>query len=190
MRLSIRFFLLTLVLQASAAVAAPIIRHEIEPIDTSPKLEQPKISAQPGSNIIPNYDTSFRVGIISGVFDESREQRIRQFAALRFDFNKKSFETWQAEIKIGTNNFIHANVGRKTPFVLEEVTAPYYRFAVGNLLDSSEGIGSILNFKKFQAIAAIGMDDLFLLNHRLQAEFSAGATLIGAQVECSLGYAF
>lgn len=217
MRLLFSFFLLTLVLSASVSVAAPRVTHEIDPISGSPKdSSEPKgsdnepakstLQWQPPAPLTPEeeailveerrksaskvFDTSFRLGIYSGIFDESRTQQIRQFAALRYDFNKTSSDTWQIEGKIGSKNFVHMMVGKKFPYLLEEVTAPYYRFAFGNLLDSTNGLGSIFNFKKFQAIAAIGLDDTFLFDHRLQLEIAVSAAIVGPQLEGSIGYAF
>jgi hypothetical protein len=219
MRLSFCFLLLTLVVNVFEfeVQAAPLVTHDLEPVHTSPKdpPERPPEnevdksslhwkSLEPltpeeqttlattsrGLEAEESFDRSLRLGILSGSFNETHEQKILQFVAFRFDFNKTSFETWQGEIKLGSGNFVHLTVGKKFPFMLEQIGAPYYKFAAGNLLDSSEGLGSIFNFKKFQGIAAIGLDDFFLFHHRLQMELAASVAIVGAQLETSLGFAF
>ncbi len=192
MRLLNWIFLLTLVLPASQSLAAPVVTHEIEPITGSPKLDTNDMTLVKAGHdqSAQIFDASLRVGIFSGVFDESQTKMIRQFVGLRYDFKKHFAETWQAELKLGNENFIHLMIGKKYWWVLEETTAPYYRFAAGNFLDSSNGLGSIFNFKKFQAIAAIGLDDAFLLNYRVQLELAAGFAIVGPQLEASIGFAF
>lgn len=136
------------------------------------------------------YDHSLRLGIIAGKFTEGTAQTSANFLAFRQDFNKQSFETWQGELKLGSGNLVQITVGKKFQFLLEPVTSPYYKFAAGNLLSSTEGIGSVFNFKKFQAIVAVGLDDLFLLSHRWQLEGAVSIAVIGVQAEVSLGFAF
>lgn len=219
MRLSNWFLFLTLVLSGLQATAAPVVTHELDSIRTSPKsspspkepntetnvdrstlqwetadpltLDEKKIiSSDARGTDRADFDASLRIGYFSGVINETRDQKRLSFIAARFDFNKRTFETWQAELKFGSENFLHATLGKKFPFLLEQIGAPYYRFAGGAILDSSEGLGSIFNFKKLQAIAAIGLDDFFLLNNRLQMELAVGAAMLGPQFEASLGFAF
>jgi hypothetical protein len=139
---------------------------------------------------VADFNYSVRVGNLVGQFNEGSGPKSLQFAALRFDFAKRPYEAWQGELKVGSNKFVEVSIGKKFNFPLEPVTEPYYRFAIGDLVESTEGFGSILNFKKFRAVAAIGLDDAFLLSHRLQVEAAVGAAIIGNQVELSIGFAF
>jgi hypothetical protein len=137
-----------------------------------------------------DFDNALRAGIIVGNFAETGGKKNLQFAAYRRDFAKHPYEAWQAELKVGSSQFLELSAGKKFYFPLEPVTAPYYRFAVGDLVLSPEGIGSVLNIKKFRAIAAVGLDDAFFLAHRLQFEIAIGTAMIGSQAELSLGFAF
>lgn len=91
---------------------------------------------------------------------------------------------------LGKESFVHLVLGKKFYFPLEQVTLPYYKFAVGDLVDSTDGLGAIFNIKKIQAIAAVGLDDLFRLDQHLQFEIGVGYAIIGPQFEMSLGVAF
>ncbi|WP_413290212.1 hypothetical protein [Bdellovibrio sp. HCB337] len=186
MRLYVPILFLTLVLSGFAANAAPVIDHQPSPIDISPKNKSEPIYGS--SQIERNW--SFRLGFIGGALKETNQAEQMYIYGLRYDFLKSSLSTWQGEFMIGKDNFIHLVVGKKFYFPLETQTMPYYKFAVGDLIDSTDGIGSVLNLKKIQAMAAVGIDDMFHWNQRLQGEIGVSYALVGPQLEMSLGFAF
>lgn len=201
MRLCVLLLFLTLVAKPamSWSAAPPPLWAATSPNDDDSQWRSPApLSRTDGGKVHRPYfpaeredfDNALRAGIIVGDFSETGGKKNLQFAAYRRDFAKHPYETWQAELKVGSSQFLELSVGKKFYFPLEPVTAPYYRFAVGDLVLSPEGIGSVLNIKKFRAIAAVGLDDVFFLAHRLQFEIGVGTAIIGNQAELSLGFAF
>jgi hypothetical protein len=186
MRLSILILFLTLVVSGLAANAAPIVDHEPTRIEMSPKDKSEPIYSS--EKVERNW--SLRLGYLAGAMKETNQSEQLYFYGLRYDFLKESLSTWQIEVRGGKDNFIHIIVGKKFYFPLEQVTLPYYRFGIGDLVDSTEGLGSVFNLKKIQALAAIGLDDLFKWNQRLQGELGVSYALIGPQFELSVGLTF
>jgi len=187
MRLYASTFFLTLVLSGLAAFSAPVIDEQRPTIEISPK-----------ANIDPIYRSvdrternwSIRMGFLGGALKETNQAEQLYFYGIRYDFLREPLETWTFEITTAKDNFLHFVVGKKFYFPLEEVTLPYYKLSVGDLVDSTDGIGSIFNIKKIQAMTAVGMDDMFSWNRHLQGEIGVSYALIGPQFEISLGIAF
>lgn len=186
MRLYVPFLFLTLVLNGFAANSAPVINHQPIPIEMSPKHKSEPIYGT--TRVEQNW--SFRLGYFGGAINEASQAEQMYLYGLRYDFFKESLSTWQGEVTLGENNFIHLVLGKKFYFPLETTTMPYYKFSVGNLIDSTDGIGAIFNFKKIQAMAAVGLDDLFHWDQKLQGEIGISYALVGPQFEFSLGFAF
>lgn len=186
MRLYVPLLFLTLVVSGLAANAAPVIDHDPDPIQLSPKGKEEAIYRT--ENTDKNW--SVRVGYLSGAVSEARQAEQMTIYGVRFDFDKESLSTWQFEVMTGKDNFLHFVLGKKFYFPLETITMPYYKFSVGNMIDSTEGIGSVFNIKKVQAMAAVGLDDIFHWNQNLQGEVGASYALVGFQFEMSLGFAF
>lgn len=186
MRLYFLLLFLTLVVNGPSTIAAPLVESPLNPIKISPSAPfEPIYSSE---KVERNW--SFRIGQLGGAISENRQGEQLHIYGLRYDFLKESLSTWQFEVMKGHENFLHLVVGKKFYFPLETVTMPYYKYGVGNLIDSTVGIGSVINFKKIQGMAAVGLDDIFLLNQRLQGEIGIGFALIGPQFEISLGFAF
>ncbi|HEY8272034.1 MAG TPA: hypothetical protein VIG33_14175 [Pseudobdellovibrionaceae bacterium] len=185
MRLSIPILFLTLVVNSIAANAAPTIHHEPRPIEISPKdKSEPLYSSDPKERY-----WSFRLGFLGGTLSEAQPTDPLFFYGLGYKFLNGSLSTWQMEVSGAKDNFLHLVVGKKFYFSFQD-TLPYYKFSAGDLIDSGGGLGSILNLKKIQAIAAIGLDDVLKWNQYLQAEIGVSYALIGTQLEISLGFGF
>lgn len=187
MRLYASTFFLTLVLNATAAFAAPVNDTQLPPIELSPKERSEPIYASVDKT---ERNWSVRFGFLGGALKETNQSEQLYFYGLRYDFMRETLSTWEFEFITAKNNFLHLSIGKKFYFPLEDVTLPYYRFSVGDLIDSTDGLGAILNPKKIQAVAAVGLDDLFSLNKRVQGEISLAYAIIGPQLEISLGLAF
>lgn len=186
MRLYFPILFLTLVVSGLAANAAPIIDHQPDPIKISPKFQDEPIYSSERTE----RNWAARVGLLSGALSEARQSEQLYIYGFRYDFMKETLNTWQIEVMTGKGNFIHFVLGKKFYFQLETVTMPYYKFSMGNFIESTEGIGSVFNLKKIQAMAALGLDDIFRWNQRLQAEFGISYALVGPQFEVSLGVPF
>jgi hypothetical protein len=187
MRVYVLILFLTLVLTHSVSHSAPTIDHTPLPIDVSPKNATDVYSFEEKD---PAKDWSLRLGFLGGTINETHQAEQIYYYGLRYDFLRDPFSACEGEVTIGKNNFVHIVIGKKMYFTLEEVTLPYYKLALGDLIDSMEGLGSIFNIKKIQAIAAVGLDDLFKWNRHLQGEIGIGYAVIGPQLEISLGIAF
>lgn len=187
MRLYASTLFLTLVLNASAAFPAPVMDNQPGPIQISPKDQN-----EPIFSTVENTERnwSVRLGFLGGAFKETNQAEQLYFYGLRYDFLKEPLNTWSFELTTGKDNFLNLVVGKKFYFPLEEVTKPYYKFSVGDLVASTDGLGSIFNIKKLQAMAAVGLDDLFSWDQRLPGEIGVNYALIGPQFEVSLGFAF
>lgn len=186
MRLYASIFFLTLVLSGLAAYSAPVIETQPPSIELSPKENSDPIFSSERTE----RNWSVRAGFIGGALKETNQSAQLYYYGLRYDFLREPLNTWEIEIATAKDNFIHLVVGKKFYFPLEDVTMPYYKFAVGDLIDSTDGLGSIFNIKKIQAMALVGLDDLFKLDQRLQGEVGVSYALIGPQFEMSLGFAF
>ncbi len=186
MRLSISLIFLTFVLIGQIARSAPAFEYRPAPVKVS--LNEPTDDVLPFRNV--SYDWALRLGTLSGAFSETSSTDQLYYYGLRYSFYRQSLSSWELEISTGGNNFLHITAGKKFYFPLEEVTLPYYKISVGDLVDSSENLASVFNIKKIQAIAAVGLDDLFLWNQRLQGELAIGYALVGPQYEVSIGFAF
>lgn len=186
MRLYNCVFFLTFVLTQTPALSAPSFDYKPPTIGVSPKDSVEEIPSQH-----PEFrDWSLRLGLLGGKVTEAKSYDQLYYYGLRYSFFRETLSTWDFEITTGGSNFMHISLGRKFYFPLESVTLPFYRFAVGDLIDSSENLGSLFNIKKIQGLAAIGLDDLFLWNQHLQCEVSLAYAIIGPQLEFSLGLAF
>jgi len=186
MRLYVNFLFLTLVLSGTAAISAPVIDHTPPSIEISPQDEVREIP----SSRQDTHDWSLRLGFLGGALKESNQAEQLYFYGLRYSLQSETLRAWDLEITTGGNNFLHLVVAKKFYFPLETVTLPYYKFGIGDLVDSSENLASIFNFKKIQAMASVGLDDLFSWNQRLQGEIGVAYALVGPQFEASLGFAF
>ena len=187
MRLSYPILFLTLVLSGLAANAAPAIDRQPNPIEMSLKNQNEPIYHSERTE----RNWSARLSYFGGAVSEAKQSEQLYLFGLRYDFLRETLSAWEVEVLKGNDNFLQFVVGKKFYFPLETVTLPYYRLSVGNLVDSTDGgLGSVLNFKKIQAIAAVGLDDLFQWDERLQGEVAVGLALVGPQFEMSLGLAF
>lgn len=186
MRLCLKFLFLTLVLSAPAAWSAPVIDHSPTPIDINPKDANELIELSREDS----RDFSLRLGFLGGALNEVNHSQQLYFYGLRYSILRETLRAWDLEIATGGNHFLHLKVARKFYFPLESVTLPYYKIGIGDLVDSSENLVSIFNFKKVQALAAVGLNDLFSWNRYLQGEIAIGYAVVGAQLEFSLGFAF
>lgn len=187
MRLWSSIFFLTFVLIGSAGHPAPLVDDR----PAAPSLS-PKLSGEPvfsGERLV-DRNWSFRLGFLGGSLSETNKSGQVYYYGLRWDFLRRPYHSWQIELTTAEDNFIHLVLAKKIYFPLEEVTRPYYKFGIGELISSTNGLGSIFNLKKTQALAAVGLDDLFLWNRRLQAEIGLGYAIVGPQLEASLGFAF
>lgn len=187
MRLYASTFFLTLVLSAAAAFGAPTNETQPPTIELSPKERSEPIFS---SRDHTERNWSVRLGFLGGALKETNQSEQLYYYGLRFDFLRETLSTWVIEFDTAKNNFLHISVGKKFYFPLESVTMPYYRLSVGDLIDSTDGLGAIFNPKKIQAIAAVGLDDMFKLNQRVQGELSLAYAIVGPQFEFSLGLAF
>lgn len=186
MRLSKLILFLTLVVSGRAANAAPTYDHQPGPIEMSPRVQSEAIY----SSARTERDWSLRLGFLGGTLSETNKSAQIYLVGLRYDFLKDDLSTWQIEATFGKENFVHLVVGKKWSFPFEQVTKPYYKLAIGDLIESTDGLGSIFNIKKIQALAAVGLDDLFRWDQRLQGEVGIGYALVGPQLEISLGISF
>lgn len=187
MRLSASIYFLTLVLIGAAVHAAPVTDNRPSAISISPKA--------PGEPIYSDYEHiernwSLRLGFLGGALSETKKSGQVYFYGLRRDFLQTTYSSWQVEVTTAVDNFMHLVIGKKFYFPLEDVTLPYYKFSAGQLISSTEGLGAIFNLKKTQAMAAIGLEDLFQWNKHLQAEIGVSYALVGPQLEFSFGWAF
>lgn len=186
MRLCFPILFLTLVLTGPLLQAAPKVELQLEPISLSPQKDNEPVYASERTE----RNWSLRTAFLGGATSEARRAERVILYGLRYDVVKKPLSAWQLEVMVGKDNFIHWVYGKKNYFPLETVTMPYYKFSLGEWMDSTEGLGSIVNIKKLQALAAVGLDDVFQWDQRLQLEIGAGLALIGPQLEVSLGLAF
>lgn len=186
MRLYVPILFLTLVLSGFVSRAAPKADLNPSPLTLSPNDKSDFIYSQEHTE----RNWSLRVGILAGAISETQKAAQVSMYGFRYDFLKTSLTSWQMEVMLGKDNFLHLVLGKKFYFPLETQTMPYYKFSLGNLIESTEGLGSIFNLKKMQAMAAVGLDDLFHWNQRLQGELAVSYALIGPQLEFSLGIAF
>ncbi|MBC7370753.1 MAG: hypothetical protein H7326_04260 [Bdellovibrionaceae bacterium] len=177
---------MTLVLSAPAAWTAPVVDHSPAPIEMSPKEPASEIP----SDRKESRDWSLRTGFLGGALNEVDKAEQLYFYGVRYTLLRETLRAWDLEITTARKNFLHLKVAKKFYFTLETVTLPYYKFGAGDLVDSSENLASIFNFKKIQATAAIGLDDLFSWDQRLQGEIAVSYAIIGPQFEMSLGFAF
>jgi hypothetical protein len=187
MRLYASIFFLTLVVSGLAASAAPTYSNEPAAIELSPKEKSEPIFS---SSEKTERNWSVRAGFLGGALKETNQSAQLYFYGLRYDFLREPLSTWEIEATTAKDNFVHLVAGKKFYFPFEDVAMPYYKFAVGDLIDSTDGLGSIFNLKKMQAMAMVGLDDLFQWDQRLQAEIGVSYALIGPQFEMSLGFAF
>lgn len=187
MRLYASTLFLTLVLSAVAALAAPVNETQPPTIELSPKERSEPIYT---STDRTERNWSLRLGFLGGALTETNQAEQMNYYGLRFDIFRETLSTWEFELDRGKGNFLHLSVGKKFYFPLEPVTVPYYRLAVGDLIDSTDGLGAVFNPKKIQAIAAVGLDDMFKLDKRVQGELSVAYAIVGPQFEFSIGIAF
>jgi len=187
MRLYASTLFLTLVLNTLAASAAPVKNTQPSAIEISPRQNSEPVFASIDKT---ERNWSIRFGFLGGALKETHQAEQVYYYGLRYDFLREPLSAWEFEGITGKDNFLRLALGKKFYFPLEEVTRPYYRFSVGDLIDSTDGLGAVLNPKKIQAIAAVGLDDMFKLNQRLQGELSVSYALIGPQLDISLGFAF
>ncbi len=186
MRLYISLIFLTFVLPGHRAHSAPGFEYKPAPIEVSPKIPTEEVASfRSGFR-----DWSLRLGSLMGAFNETSTSGQLYFYGLRYSFQRQTLSAWELEVVTGGNNFLHITVGKKFYFPLEEVTMPYYKLSLGDLIDSSENLGSVFNIKKIQAMASIGLDDLFLWDQKIQTELGAAYALVGPQFEVSIGLAF
>lgn len=217
MRVFFPILFVTLVLTLHFAQAAPSVDHDPEPIpgplhhtDSAPQsldpsaresldwkstspltdTEKKEVRIESAEPLTKSYNWSLRATFFGGAVSETNASEQTYVYGLRGDFNKDTAGTWQGEVDVNSQNLMLVSVARKNYFLLERVAMPYYRLGVGEIMDSSEGIGSVINLKKIQALAAVGLDDLFLFSQRLQCEAGVGFADIGPQFEFSLGIAF
>lgn len=186
MRLYVSILFLTLVVTSSISFAAPVIDHRPTPLQISPQQDTQDIIFEPASD----RSWSLRLGLLNGALKETLPAEQLYFYGLRYGFLKKPLQKWEIEISTGGTHFLHLVIGKKFYFPLEDVTLPYYKFSIGDLIHSNENLGAVLNIKKIQAIAAVGLDDLFQWDRRLQGELAVSYAWVGPQLEASLGLAF
>jgi hypothetical protein len=186
MRLSIPILFLTLVVSGLSANAAPAIDREPSPIQMSPKDKSEPIY----SLAKPELNWSLRLGLLTGVLKEPKLVEQLYFYGLRYDFRREALNTWQIEVDGAKDNFIHIVLGKKLYFPLGQDRMPYYKISVGDLINSTDGLGAVFNLKKFQAMAAIGFDDILEWNRHLEGEIGVSYALIGPQLEVSFGFGF
>lgn len=186
MRLSIPILFLTLVVNGLLANAAPAINPGPSPIEMSPKDKSEPIYSTHREEL----DWSFRLGALGGTLREAQQTEPLYFYGFSYKFLKETTHAWQIEVSGAKDNFLHLVVGKKFFFALLQDSLPYYKLSVGDLIDSSEGLGSVLNLKKIQAMASIGLDDMLQWNQHLQGEIGVSYALIGPQIEVSLGFGF
>jgi hypothetical protein len=186
MRLYFPILFLTLVLSGLAANAAPTNDLQPNPIEMSPK--------QKGEDIFSvgrvERDWSARVGFLSGAISELNKTEQFPIFGVRYDLSKNFEGAWQVEAMLGKASFVHLVAAKKTYFPLERWMMPYFRYGVGDSVDFTDGLGSVLNIKCIQAVGAVGIDDIFEWEQRLQAEVALSYALIGLQFEVTFGYAF
>ncbi|MGZ3748656.1 MAG: hypothetical protein ACXWRE_14620 [Pseudobdellovibrionaceae bacterium] len=186
MRLSILILFLTLVVNGLAAKAAPIKDHQPDPIEISPKdINEPIYATETAE-----HNWSLRAGLLEGALRDVAQTEQLFFLGLSYNFLKEPLRAWQIGVSGAKDNFLHFSVGRKFYFSTPHDTRPYYKFGVGELIDSTEGLGSVLNLKKIQALAFFGWEDLLEWNQNLQLEMGVSYALIGPQLEVSLGFGF
>jgi hypothetical protein len=186
MRLCVPILFLTLVLSVPAAYSAPVIDHRPPKIEISPKDPTEEIA----STRREFNDWSLRLGFLGGALKETNQAEQLYFYGLRYSFERETLQVWEFELNTGGDNFLHLSLGKKFYFPLEDVTLPYYKLGVGALINSSDNLASVFNIKKIQGMAAVGLDDLFSWDRRLQGEIGVAYALIGPQFEMSLGIAF
>ena len=190
MRLAPIFAFLTFVLGVPAGAS------------TDTDLKQPKIDTRPvspqsqwGAILIPTRSNSentltFSLGAMTGALVDERENVTSSFFDITQTNENHDFTAQEYGVQLLQNGQVGWHWGFKTLMVLGEDFEPYYKFGVGSLSKTSEGLASVVNYQRYQARAAIGLDDLLSWNRQLRAELAVADSALGLSCQFVLGYSF
>lgn len=67
---------------------------------------------------------------------------------------------------------------------------PFYKFSLGALYSPSEGIGTLINWNRYQVRVSVGLEDLFKLKRHFRSELGGTWSGLGLTYYVNVGYAY
>lgn len=188
MRLALIYFFLTFVVGASAW-AAPDSDLKAPKINTRPNTDQ----SEWGAKLIPtrsnaDHTLTFSLGTIAGSLSEEGENTNATFLGISQTKDLGLLTAHEFGVEILDNGQMGAHLARKKLMRLGENFEPYYKVGVGALYKSTEGFGSLVNYKRYQGRASIGLDDIMGWKRRLRGEVGIAYGFLGLTYQAWLGY--
>lgn len=190
MRLALIFLNLTFVL-VNASQALPDSELGPPPINTKPTSPQSEWGAsllQSRKN--SDHTLSFSLGEMAGFLVDKGEFRRSSFVSIQQTNYNRDFTAQEYGVELLSNGQVGLNWGFKTLMMLGKSFEPFYKYGFGGLYKTTEGLGSFINYERYQARVAMGVDDLLSLERQLRAEAGVAYSVLGVSYFISIGYAF
>lgn len=180
---------LTLVLFSVGALASPdstITPTEIDAGPTSPWLQE-------GAVLIParvsaDHSLTFSVGTMMGILVDEGEVRSTPYLALSQTNYNKDFTSTNYGLELTQIGLVGAHWDQRTTWAMSKYYEPCYQWGIGAIYKPPEGIGTFINYVRYQARFGLSLEDFLSWQRRLRLELVGGLSPLGFSTLLQIGY--
>lgn len=181
---------LTLVLFSCGALASPDSTITPTMIDTGPS--SPWLDE--GTTLIParfnaDHTLSFSFGYMSGILIDEGENRSTSYFALAQTNYNHDFTSQNYGMELAQIGVVGLHWDYRTTWILSRYYEPCYQWGLGALYKPPEGLGTFINYQRYQGRFGLSFEDFLSLQRRLRLELVGGISTLGFTALIQLGYA-
>lgn len=189
MRLEIIFILLTLVLKMGVATAAPTAEvYPPKPLETETEESFSRRYQKGGPTAYYRSAFDFSAAFLSGKLEHDKENETAgavRFSKTNYNLN---YSSQHFGIDLFGNNMLGWNIGYRKILLPEEWYEPFWSYELATIYTPRDGLGNLINLKRYFFAIGAGFDDIFGLRRRLHAEIQLRVGQAGTHGFASLTY--
>lgn len=188
MRLALNFTFLTLVVPA---ILLAVPNTDQKPIDIHTKPNSS--SADLGADLIgyrnnAKHTLAFGLGTMSGALIDEGESISSDFFSISQLNDNQDMSGQKYGVELLKNGQIGVHLDLRKTLAWGQWYEPFFQYGVGALYKTSESIGSLINYQRYQGRVHLGFEDLLRINRRLRLDIGLALSPIGLSYQYSLAY--
>jgi hypothetical protein len=192
MRLKLIVHFLTLVVlvmfsqPSFSAQDTDVLPHPINTKPTSPQLQYgPTLFKKRGLN---EHTLTYALGYWSGKTDNENDTDNSTYLQVNQTNYNRNFTAQEYGVYLTDRSLYGAHIGEKWLFSPGEMWEPFLKGSLAALYKPSEGIGSIINFDRYQIQLVTGFEDILRMKRRVRLEIGAARSNLGFSYFANLGF--
>jgi hypothetical protein len=182
---------LTFVLLTPLVLASPDSTISPSKINSGPKSpwQNEGETLIASRNDIP-HSLTLGFGLMIGPLVDQGENRSSSFVGISQTNQNHTLTAQDYGIELSQIGMVGAHWFFRTPLYIGRVYDAFYQLGAGALFKPQEGLGSFINYERYQARAGCGFENFLNFNRKLRVETQAALSPLGFSLFLALGYNF